>query len=134
MTRREEREQAFLLIFERNFHNEPFPELIENALEARDFDASDFAKKIVSGVDEHQPFIDDLIEKKAVGWRKTRISKVAFSVLQLAIYEIYFEEDIPVGVSINEAVELAKKFASEEDASFVNGILGNIAKATESLS
>ena len=54
--------------------------------------------------------------------------------MQLAIYEIYFEEDIPVGVSINEAVEMAKKFATEEDASFVNGILGNIAKAAESLS
>lgn len=132
MKRREEREQAFLIVFERNFHAEPLPELIESALEARDFQASAFARKIASGVEENQEAIDSAIERHAVGWQKKRISKVALSVLRLAIYEILYEEEIPVSVSINEAVEIAKKYATDEDASFVNGILGSVAKGKES--
>ncbi len=129
MTRRQEREQAFILIFEHNFQEEPLPARIDAALLARDFEVSEFAERVAGGVEEHIGAIDGAIEKHAIGWRKKRISKVAISVLRLAVYEMMYEAEIPTSVSINEAVELCKKFATDEDASFVNGILGGIARS-----
>lgn len=128
MTRRQEREQAFILIFENNFQDEPLPSRIDAALLARDFEVSDFAERIASGVEENLSLIDQAIENHIIGWKKSRVSKVAISALRLAVFEMMFENDIPASVSINEAVELCKKFASEEDSSFVNGILGSIAR------
>ena len=75
--------------------------------------------------------IDGIISKNAVGWSINRITKTSLAVLRLAIYEIEFVEDIPVSVSINEAVELTKKYSTKEDSSFVNGILSTVAKAKE---
>ena len=128
MTRRQEREQAFILIFENNFQDEPLPARIDAALLARDFEVSDFAERIASGVEKNLSLIDQAIEKHIIGWKKSRVSKVAISALRLAVFEMMFENSIPASVSINEAVELCKKFASEEDSSFVNGILGSIAR------
>lgn len=127
-TRREAREQAFALIFEQSFQPEtPVKAIIESAKESRVTEISDFAEQLASGVEVQLDAVDEKIEKYAIGWRKSRISKVALAILRLAAYEIIFEQDIPVSVSINEAVELAKKFAGEEDASFINGVLGSIA-------
>ena len=131
MTRRQEREQAFVLIFERNFQDEPLPARIDAAVLARDFEVSGFAERVAGGVEAHLEEIDKPIEKYMIGWKKSRLSKVAISALRLAVYEMLFEENIPASVSINEAVELCKKFATGEDASFVNGILGSIARETE---
>ncbi len=127
-TRREAREQAFALIFEQSFHPEiPVETIIESAKEARIADISEFAKQLANGVENRLDQVDEKIEKYAIGWRKSRISKVALAILRLAVYEIRYEQGIPVSVSINEAVELAKKFAGEEDASFINGVLGSVA-------
>ena len=127
-TRREAREQAFALIFEQSFHPEvSVSAIIESAKEARVSEISEFAEKLANGVENQLTDVDEKIEKYAIGWRKNRISKVALAILRLAIYEILFEQEIPVSVSINEAVELAKKFAGEEDASFINGVLGSVA-------
>ncbi|MFQ9845988.1 MAG: transcription antitermination factor NusB [[Clostridium] leptum] len=73
-----------------------------------------------------------MIEKHCIGWTKNRLSRVAVSVLRTAVYEMLYEEKIPVSVSINEAVEIAKTYGSTEDASFVNGVLGSVAKELES--
>ena len=75
--------------------------------------------------------IDALIEEHSHKWKTTRLSRVALSVLRLAVYELMYCEDIPVSVSINEAVELAKSYAGEEDASFINGVLGGIVRACQ---
>ena len=80
------------------------------------------------GVYENLETLDNIISENAIGWNISRISKTALSVLRLSIFEIKFIEDIPVSVSINEAVELCKKYATKEDASFVNGILSTVAK------
>ena len=128
MTRRQEREQAFVLIFENNFQDEPLPSRIDAALLARDFEVSGFAERVAGGVEANLAVIDKAVEKHIIGWKKNRLSKVAISALRLAVYEMIYEKDIPASVSINEAVELCKKFATEEDASFVNGILGSIAR------
>ncbi|MBO4468554.1 MAG: transcription antitermination factor NusB, partial [Clostridia bacterium] len=68
------------------------------------------------------------ISTNAIGWSIGRISKTALAILRLAIFEMKYMEDIPVSVSINEAVELSKKYATKEDASFVNGILSTVSK------
>ena len=89
---------------------------------------SEFVKTLAFRAWENLESIDAVIEKYAKGWKLSRISKVALAVLRMAICEMLYFEDIPVGVSINEAVELCKKYAAKEDASFVNGLLGSVSK------
>ncbi len=76
-------------------------------------------------MDQKQSMIDIYIEKYAKEWTVDRMSKVDLAILRLAMFEILYREDIPYSVSINEAVELAKKYSSEKSSSFINGILGN---------
>ncbi len=131
MNRRMAREQAFLLVFEKTFHDESLPELIEAAQLARDLEIDPFAERIFRGIEcEPQP-IEELIEQNIIGWKKSRLSRVALALLRVAVYEMRSEEDIPISVSINEAVELAKKYGSKDDAPFINGVLGSIAKKLE---
>ena len=77
---------------------------------------------IVEKVEE----IDELLNTNTTGWKTARMNKVDLTILRLAIYELKWDEDVPVGVAINEAVELAKKYSSEEGPSFVNGVLGKL--------
>ncbi len=128
MTRKQAREEAFILIFERQFNNDSPEELIELAVEVRDIEPDDYIKEVFFGVYDNLEELDGIISEHAVGWSINRISKTALAVLRLALYEIDRMEDIPVSVSINEAVELCKKYATKEDASFVNGILSTVAK------
>ena len=129
MTRRQAREQAFTLIFEKSFHPEiTVEEIISAAVEARYLQTDEFAVLLAKTVDEKQPEIDSMIEQNAIGWRKDRISRVSLSLLRLALCEILYIEDVPTSVSINEAVELAKIYASQEDASFINGVLGTVSR------
>lgn len=128
MTRKKAREEAFILIFEKAFTDSSTEEILEIAKEVRDLEPDEYINKVFSGVFENLDEIDSLISEKAVGWKIERISKTALSILRLAIFEIKFFEDIPNSVSINEAVELCKTYATKEDASFVNGILSTIVK------
>ena len=73
------------------------------------------------------PEIDGMINEKAKGWSTSRMGKVDLTIIRLAVYEILFDEEVPVGVAINEAVELAKKFGQDGSAGFVNGILAKFA-------
>ena len=132
MTRRQAREQAFILIFEKSFHPEiTVEELISMAVEARYLQTDEFAVLLAKTADERQPEIDSIIEKNAIGWKKDRISRVSLSLLRLALCEMRFIEEVPTNVSINEAVELAKLYASQEDAAFINGVLGTTARQLE---
>lgn len=128
MKRSESRELAFILLFEKTFTDYSVDDIIENACEARNIKIGDFALSLVRGVDKHIDQIDGLISEHSHKWSKGRISRVALSIMRLAVYEIMYAEDIPVSVSINEAVELAKKYGGDEDSSFVNGVLGGIAR------
>lgn len=127
MKRSEAREQAFILIFEYSFNNS-VKQVLDCAALVRDLEIDGYAKTLLEGVDKHKEEIDFLIEKKLVSWQKNRLSRVALAIMRLSIFEIKFLSDIPVGVSINEAVELAKKYSGQEEASFVNGVLGSIAR------
>lgn len=129
MTRRQAREQAFTLIFEKSFHPEiTVEEIISAAVEARYLQTDEFAVLLAKTVDEKQSEIDSMIEQNAIGWRKDRISRVSLSLLRLALCEMLYIENVPTSVSINEAVELAKIYASQEDASFINGVLGTVSR------
>ena len=129
MTRRQAREQAFILLFEKSFNQETeLEELYTFAVENEAILGSDFVKSLVFTAWENVEAIDAVIEKYSRGWKISRISKVALAVLRLAICEMLYFDDIPVGVSINEAVELCKKYAAKDDSTFVNGILGTVSK------
>ena len=128
MTRRQAREEAFILIFEKVFNQDSVEDILELAAETRDLTPDDYIKTVFSGVYEKLDLLDEIIAKNSIGWNIKRISKTALCVLRLAIFEIMFMDAIPVAVSINEAVELCKKYATSEDASFVNGILSTVAK------
>lgn len=131
MTRREAREQALCLVFERMFNDEPMNEIIELAKEARELKPDPFAKLLAQGVCNNIDELDEKIEKYSIGWSKKRLSKVILSILRMAIYEIYHMDSIPVSVTINEAVELTKKYGGDGDSAFVNGILGSISRSED---
>ncbi|TQI65576.1 transcription antitermination factor NusB [Clostridium sp. KNHs216] len=128
MKRHEAREQAFALIFERSINHDPTEQIIDAASLSRDIIIDDFAEKIAVGVEENEETLNARIEKNIRGWKMNRLSKVALALMKLSIYEMMFEKDIPVSVSINEAVDLAKKYGGADDAPFVNGVLGSVAK------
>ena len=123
MTRSEARELAFILMFEKTFTDDSFEEIIEKATEGRELSLDRFAAELAQGTYSHLGELDELI------WKISRISRVALSALRVAVYEMLYERNIPRSVSINEAIELTKKFATPEDAFFVNGVLGAVEKS-----
>lgn len=129
ISRYKKREQAFFLCFEALFTDSHIDEIADNAGDARDEFISDYAIDCAKGVVEHKDVIDAMISANLkTGWKISRISKVSLALLRVAVYEILYMEDIPVSVSINEAVELSKKYTTEEDTAFINGVLGAVAK------
>ena len=129
MTRKQAREEAFILVFEKEFNDNGIEDILESAAEARDLVPDEYINTVFKGVYEHLEELDSIISESSVGWNIKRISKTALCIMRLAIFEMKYLDDIPVSVSINEAVELCKKYATENDASFVNGILSTVAKA-----
>lgn len=125
MTRKQAREEAFILIFEKQFNPDPPEEILACAAEVRDIVPDDYIRTVFFGVCGRLEELDGIISRYSVGWSIKRISKTALAVLRLALYEIEYMEQIPASVSINEAVELCKKYATQDDASFVNGILAS---------
>ena len=125
MTRKEERELAFTLIFEKIFNDDlTVEEIIKNAVEARLIEENVFACSLAQLTYDNRDEIDKIISENSVGWKIERLPKVTLAIMRLAFCELLYVPSVPTGVTINEAVELAKKFASQEDASFINGILG----------
>lgn len=130
MTRREAREQAFMVLFEKTFSNETtIREIIETAEEAELIKINSFADALLVSVENNLEAIDKIIEENSRGWTIQRLPKVSLAVLRLAIGEMMYSEDVPTGVAVNEAVELMKKYGTSDDASYVNGVLGTVAKA-----
>lgn len=131
MQRTELREHVFKMLFQIEF-NEPddMPEHIKLYFEDLEH-ATDQDRKYIQTkyekIVERLPEIDTLINEKTTGWKTKRMNKVDLSILRLAVYELKWDEDIPTGVAINEAVELAKRFSGEDGPSFVNGVLARLA-------
>ena len=128
MQRRTARENSFILIFESIFKNdEVAEEIFAKATEIRGLEYDDYVKQVFFGSYENAEVINAAVEKHLTGWKKERISPVSMALIRLGAYEIMFMEDIPSKVSINEAVELAKKYDDEKSYSFVNGVLNALA-------
>ena len=128
LTRSEAREQAFMLLFSELFDNEPLEATIEDKSQMFKGGICGYAQAVVSGIEDKKDEIDSEIKKNLKeGWTLSRISKPSFAILRLAIYEIKYVDSVPQSVSINEAVELAKKYTIDESR-FVNGILGSYAR------
>ena len=130
--RRLERENAFLMIFEWEFDSSrTIEEIYESAKEARELADSAYVEDVLHGIAAHREELDALIAAHSNGWKRNRISHVAASVMLLACYEMLYRDDIPVQVSLNEAVELMKKFDEDKARVFVNGVLNTIAQKIE---
>lgn len=129
MTRREAREQAFIILFEKIFNSEtPIFEIVESAKEAGLIKINGFAENILKTVESNADEIDASIQSNTPDWTISRLPKVSLAILRLAVSEIKYIDEVPNGVAVNEAVELAKKYGTNEDAAFINGVLGTVVK------
>ncbi len=137
MTRRNLREHTFLLLFQREFY--PLEEMEgqialylsledQEKLDEKDKEEIRARAREAAGKTE---ILDGRINAVAEGWKAGRMGKVELTILRLALFEILFDENVPQGVAINEAVELAKKFGGDDSPAFVNGILGKLAAQQE---
>ena len=131
MTRRALREQVFLMLFRVEFHGaeevdeqiDLYKEQLEECTEKDcDYIVNKF-KNIVEKLEE----IDTAIGEVSKGWKVSRMAKVDLALIRLAVYEMKYEEDVPVKVAINEAIELAKQYGTDDSPSFVNGVLAKLA-------
>lgn len=140
MTRSSAREIVLHLILDMDYTGEPADSVVEARME-KDYYATlqaenevytdrpnqkqmQYIEAVSAGIQEQESVLRDYIARYAIGWKLNRISRLARAILELAIYEILFVEDVPTSVAVNEAVELTKKYESAETVSFVNGILG----------
>lgn len=137
MKRSEIRENVFKLLFRAEFND-----IAEMPVQIQLYFDNDYDEELPQISDDDREYIanrekavldkiteiDAMIEEKATGWTKNRIGKVELAIIRLAIYEIVYDDETPVGVAINEAVELAKKYGQDESGSFVNGVLAKFAK------
>ena len=144
MTRTVAREIAVHFAFELGFTGQTAEELLEEALDRKTFALIGeeeplyaeypneapraYIVKLVKGVYEHSPELDEYISKYAIGWKFSRIDRVAIAIMRVAMYEILYMQDIPNAAAINEAVEMTKHYEEPEVVSFVNGILGSFVR------
>lgn len=130
MVRRELREHIFKMLFQIEFIDmKDIPEhlvLYLDYLQSATEEEKEHIKNKTRAVIEKVTEIDIILNEKTTGWKTTRMNKVDLTILRLAVYEMKWDEDIPTGVAINEAVELSKRFSGEEGPSFVNGVLAKL--------
>lgn len=133
MSRREIREHLFRMLFRKDFHmEEELMEQIDFYFESLEEEPKEedmsYLRTRFSKIMEHMEQINELLESTASGWKLNRMGKVDLTIMRLAIYEIKFDDDVPTGVAINEAVEIAKIFGGDSSGSFVNGVLAKIVR------
>lgn len=130
MTRRELREQVFKILFGVDFHaaedlSQQIKMYVEDQIEC-DVEDGTYITEKCEDVAAHLSDIDAAVNEVSEGWKTTRMGKVDLTLIRLAVYEMKYEEDIPVGVAINEAVELAKQYGTDDSPSFINGVLAKL--------
>lgn len=131
MSRKIAREVAMKLAFAKLVGGEDTYEAVldkSGITEAPTSEDLSYTDEVIAGIEEHKEEIDALIREIAIGWKIERMPKVDLSILRVAIFEMKYREDIPLGVSINEAVELAKEFGGDKSSAYINGMLGTLAK------
>ena len=147
MTRANARELAVHLIYGRNFTGEEPQQVVSTRLNKEYYPLLSeenevyaerpnrgqlvYIDKVVAGVANREEELNATIQKFSIGWDVSRISRLARAIMQLAIFEILYVEDVPTGVAVSEAVRLAKKYDGNDTGSFVNGILGSFARSLD---
>ena len=130
MTRRNAREQAFFVLFEKIFDNDSaVSEIVKKAEENDLIKLNGFARELLSKYEQNAEEIDEIIASKAEGWQLSRLPRVSLAVMRLAVTEMKFSDEIPDGVAVNEAVEIAKKYGTPDDASYIHGVLGSVSRS-----
>ncbi len=128
LTRSEQREQVFMLLFSKSFTNTSVDNMVQDSSELFMGGVSALAQVEVEGIVSAKEELDEIISRYLKkGWTLSRISKPSLAILELAVYEIKYLDNVPASVAINEAVELAKKYTIDESG-FVNGILGSFVR------
>ena len=129
MTRKEAREWAVKYLYSRTFQDQCV-ESLADFLKNQELDLNEeaYMREVVAGVEENLDAIDADIEKYLRSWTTARIPKLDLAILRAAVFEIKYSEEVPTGVAINEAVEIAKKYSTDESYRFINGVLGAIAR------
>jgi N utilization substance protein B len=132
-TRRRSREQALQALFYMDMQREPVEDPVSLFCDSftQEIPAGTFFHRLIEGVGEHRDTIDTVIERYSSNWKLSRMSCVDRNVLRIAVFELLFCEDIPPKVSINEAIDVGKRFGTEESGAFINGILDSIRLAME---
>lgn len=130
MSRHLSRELAFKILFQADVGRNPWQQVLTHTCNEYKLPESSklFLEQLVKGTIQHLKEIDTEIMKYSEDWKLERMANTDRNILRMAVYEIKFLEDIPPGVTVNEAVDLAKKYGDEESGKFVNGILGNLAR------
>jgi transcription antitermination protein NusB len=132
MNRRKSREIATRLIFEMSINKESYVDIVDNFRENTEEKIEDidfeYVIRVLKGVSENEVQINETISKYLVKWKLERLPKMNLAILKMAAYEILFDEDIPNKVTVNEAIELAKKYGDDNAPSFINGVLNNLIK------
>lgn len=128
--RRKAREAALQALFQIDVGKARADQAVAYAIDLNDLDreTEEFCRSLVDGVMVHQDSIDESIERLAIDWSLNRLGNVDRNVLRLALFELMYRQDIPVGVTINEAVEVAKTFGNTDSGRFINGILGQFVR------
>lgn len=136
MKRRKAREHALQILFQLDIKKEkPSATILKHfwAENQTDAEVMSFTEEMVKGTYKHLAEINKLLRESAENWSLDRMAVVDRNVLRMAVYEILYRIDIPTSVTINEAIEIAKKYGTEESGAFVNGILDNVARMTGKL-
>lgn len=153
MNRRKSRELVMKLLFQMTINKEDFKDVIvnlkenieldkselqiagiegENEIDPENIDLKDidmeYVIRVLKGVQENKEAIDKKIENHLINWKLSRLSKLDIAILRVCTYEFLYEENIPKSVSINEAIELAKRYSGDKSAAFINGVLGSMIK------
>ena len=124
--RRRAREIALQVLYQREFNQaEEALDLFWNNFEALK-GAMDFSERIIRGVEQHREDLDRIIEKYSSHWRIDRMAHVDRNILRIAVYELLYCDDIPPKVAINEAIDIGKKYGSEDSGAFINGVLDKV--------
>ncbi len=131
--RRKARESALQILFQREFNTANVEKTISQFWEERraSEEIKEYSAWLVKGILSHQKKIDSLIQSISNHWRISRMAVVDLNILRIAVFELLFEPQVAPAIVINEAIEIAKKYSTEEAASFVNGILDGVRKEIE---
>jgi N utilization substance protein B len=126
ITRRKSRENAIILLYQKDLLDKKISDILNNdLLVGREYD--EFTLRLINGVDSHRKEIDKMIKDVVENWTLERIAIIDRNILRVAIYEMLYEDEIPLKVSVDEAIEISKSLGQKEDTpKFVNGVLGKI--------